>query len=242
MAAVPLAFLAVFFVWPLVAILRRSLVVDGRVDVPWEVLTSDLTRDVLWFTFWQASASTALTLAAALPLAWALSRFRFRGRSLVEAFVLVPFVLPTVVVATAFIALLPDGVERSVWAILLAHVFFNVAVVVRVVGAFWAALDRRLWDAAATLGASGTQRRERVGHRQVALAEPEDLRRPAAARPGAPPLADRRDGAAALEHPAQVRRRDVVPEGGDVHVAQLPERERPRGEREADVRVGELAA
>ena len=75
---------------------------------------------------------------------------------------LVPFVLPTVVVATAFIALLPDGVERSVWAILLAHVFFNVAVVVRVVGAFWAGLDRRLWDAAATLGASGAQRRLRA--------------------------------------------------------------------------------
>ena len=52
---------------------------------------------------------------------------------------LVPFVLPTVVVATAFVALLPDGLERSVWAILLAHVFFNVAVVVRVVGAYWAA-------------------------------------------------------------------------------------------------------
>ena len=62
-----------------------------------------------------------------------------------------PFVLPTVVVATAFVALLPDGVERSVWAILLAHVFFNVAVVVRVVGSFWAALDptprRRRGDA-----------------------------------------------------------------------------------------------
>ena len=45
------------------------------------------------------------------------------------------------------------------WAILIAHVFFNVAVVVRVVGAFWSALDERLWDAAATLGAgpsSGT--------------------------------------------------------------------------------------
>ena len=43
-------------------------------------------------------------------------------------------------------------------AILLAHVFFNVAVVVRVVGAFWAGLDQRLWDAAATLGASPADR------------------------------------------------------------------------------------
>ncbi len=161
-AAVPIAFLAVFFAWPLVAILRRSLVVDGRLDVPWGVLTSEVTRSVAWFTLWQAIVSTALTLAAGLPLAWSLSRFRFRGRSVVEAFVLVPFVLPTVVVATAFVALLPDGIERSVWAILLAHVFFNIAVVVRVVGAFWAGLDRRLWDAAATLGASPAQRSLRL--------------------------------------------------------------------------------
>ena len=118
------------------------------------MLTRSSTREVAWFTLWQATVSTVLTLIAGLPLAWALARFRFRGRSVVEALVLVPFVLPTVVVATAFLALLPDGVERTVWAILLAHVFFNVAVVVRVVGAFWAGLDERLWDAAATLGAS----------------------------------------------------------------------------------------
>jgi thiamine transport system permease protein len=160
--ALPVAFLAVFFAWPLLAILRRSLVVDGALDLPFDVLTSASTRDIAWFTLWQATLSTVLTLAAGLPLAWALSRFSFRGRALVEALVLVPFVLPTVVVATAFIALLPDGVERSVWAILLAHVFFNVAVVVRVVGAFWAGLDERLWDAAATLGASPVARHRRL--------------------------------------------------------------------------------
>ena len=70
-----------------------------------------------------------LTLAAGLPLAWAIGRFRFRGRSLARALVLVPFVLPTVVVATAFLTLLPAGYERGLWAILAAHVFFNLAVV-----------------------------------------------------------------------------------------------------------------
>ena len=160
--ALPVVFLAVFFAWPLVAILQRSLVTDGALDIPFDVLASSSTREIAWFTLWQATASTALTLVAGLPLAWALSRFSFPGRSLVEALVLVPFVLPTVVVATAFIAFLPDGVERSVWAILLAHVFFNVAVVVRVVGAFWAGLDDRLWDAAATLGASPVERHVRV--------------------------------------------------------------------------------
>ncbi|HET8741138.1 MAG TPA: ABC transporter permease subunit [Gaiella sp.] len=161
-AALPLAFLAVFFAWPLVAIFRRSLVVDGALDVPVDVLTASSTWDVAWFTLWQATVSTILTLVAGLPFAWALARFSFPGRSMVEALVLVPFVLPTIVVATAFIALLPDGVERSVWAILLAHVFFNVAVVVRVVGAFWAGLDERLWDAAATLGAGPLERWRRL--------------------------------------------------------------------------------
>lgn len=161
-AAVPLAFLAVFFAWPLLAILERSLVVGGRLDVPFDVLTSETTREVAWFTVWQATASTLLTLVAALPLTWALARFRFRGRSVVEALVLVPFVLPTIVVATAFLALLPDGTEHSVWAILLAHVFFNVAVVVRIVGAFWAGLDGRLWDAASTLGATRLDRARRL--------------------------------------------------------------------------------
>jgi thiamine transport system permease protein len=162
LVAIPLAFLAVFFVWPLAAILERSLVTDGALDVPFGVLTSDTTREVAWFTLWQATVSTALTLAAGLPLAWALSRFRFPGRSVAEALVLVPFVLPTVVVATAFVALLPSGAEHSIWAIFLAHVFFNMAVVVRVVGAFWASLDDRLWDAAATLGASRARRAREV--------------------------------------------------------------------------------
>jgi thiamine transport system permease protein len=39
-------------------------------------------------------------------------------------------------------------------AILAAHVFFNVAVVVRILSTWWGRLDPRLWEAAATLGAS----------------------------------------------------------------------------------------
>jgi thiamine transport system permease protein len=164
-AAVPLGFLAVFFLWPLAAILERSLVVDGRLDLPLDVLGERRTVEVLWFTAWQAVVSTALTVAAALPLTWALARFSFRGRRLVEALVLVPFVLPTIVVATAMLAVLPAQLEQTVWAILIAHVFFNVAVVVLVVGTFWRALDDRLWDAAAALGAG-------LGRRLVAVTLP----------------------------------------------------------------------
>ncbi len=147
---VPAAFLALFFAYPLATILERGL---GEGGLPTDVLGSEATLRVLWFTVWQALASTVLTLVLGLPLAWVIARFDFPGRTLTRALVLVPFVLPTVVVATAFLAVLPDGLQRGVAPILAAHVFFNVAVVVRVVGVWWGRLDPRLWDAAAMLGA-----------------------------------------------------------------------------------------
>ncbi len=153
---VPLAFLAVFFCYPLAEIVQRGL--SGAGDSPLDVLTDPLTRDVVWFTVWQALASTVLTIAIALPASYVLGRYRFRGRDLVGALVVVPFVLPTVVVALAFIAVLPEPLEHGWAPILVAHAFFNVAVVVRIVGTFWASLDRRVTEAAATLGASPAAR------------------------------------------------------------------------------------
>ena len=117
---------------------------------------------MIWFTVWQAAASTGLTLALALPGAYVFARFKFRGKDLLRAGVTVPFVLPTIVVGSAFLAIIgPRGVlgshyslEDTVWAILLAHLFFNYAVVVRTVGGLWSHLDPALDDAARTLGAS----------------------------------------------------------------------------------------
>jgi thiamine transport system permease protein len=154
---VPLAFLAVFFVFPLTAIVGRGLGSGGG-ESAIDVLTDPLTREVLWFTIWLAAASTALTVVIASPAAYVLGRYDFRGRSVVRALVIVPFVLPTVVVALAFLAILPEGLERGPVAILIAHAFFNVAVVVRIVGTFWAGLDRRTSEAASTLGATPWQR------------------------------------------------------------------------------------
>jgi thiamine transport system permease protein len=148
---VPLAFLAAFFLYPLAAIVERGL--SGAGDPPLDVLTDPLAREVVWFTLWQALASTVLTIAIALPASYVLGRYRFRGRDLVGALVVVPFVLPTVVVALAFLAILPEPLEHGWAPVLVAHAFFNVAVVVRIVGTFWSSLDRRVTEAAATLGA-----------------------------------------------------------------------------------------
>jgi len=146
-AAVPTVFIGYFYVYPLVSILVLGL---SELNFGASGVQARLFR-VGWFTVWQASASTVLTLLAAAPLTWAVSSYEFRGRRLATALVTVPFVLPTVVVGTAFLAL---GVGGSIWAILAAHVFFNVAVVVRTVSTLWSRIDPSLQEAARVLGAS----------------------------------------------------------------------------------------
>ncbi|MEY9994647.1 thiamine transport system permease protein [Streptomyces sp. V4I8] len=166
LVAVPVAFFALFFAYPVAAIVARGLQVDGvwQFGRLADVLGQSDIRHVLWFTTWQALASTALTLLIALPGAYVFARFDFPGKQILRAVVTVPFVLPTVVVGTAFLALLGRGglldelwgvrLDTTVWAILLAHVFFNYAVVVRTVGGLWAQLDPRQEEAARMLGAS----------------------------------------------------------------------------------------
>jgi len=162
LAAVPVAFFAVFFVYPVASIVGRGLHDDGgwHLDALGRVLGDDSLRGVLWFTLWQAVVSTGLTLAVALPAAYCFARLEFTGKRVLWAVLIVPFVLPTVVVASAVLGVVgprsPIGVDLNgtVWAILLAHVLFNYAVVVRTVGAFWANLDPTLEDAARVAGAT----------------------------------------------------------------------------------------
>ncbi len=153
LVGVPLAFLGVFFLWPVVAILGRGFTVRGSLDVsPIGAVLGDASlRHVVWFTVEQAAISTLATLTIALPATAVLSRYRFRGRALLVAVLTMPFVLPTVVVATAFRSL---GVQGSLGAIVIAHAFFNVAIVVRIVGSSWRGLSRTEEDAARVLGAS----------------------------------------------------------------------------------------
>jgi thiamine transport system permease protein len=178
--ALPLLFLACFFFYPLSRILQVSLADAGRGDLR-ELLTDGYLWRILWFTTWQAALSTLLTLLVGLPLASLFARYEFRGKTLLRALVTVPFVLPTTVVAVAFAALLgPNGVlnawmqswfgldsppiriQQSLWAILIAHLFYNVSIIIRAVGGFWANLNPRLDEAAAVLGANGWMRLRHV--------------------------------------------------------------------------------
>lgn len=158
---VPLVYLTYLFVYPMGSILWLSLTATGRLDLSpfWQIVARPSLRGIVWFSLWQAVVSTGLTLVLGLPAAYVFARFDFPGKSLARPMVTIPFVLPAVVVGSAFLALLgptgPLGVDlrRTVWAILLAHAFYNYAVVVRTVGGLWAHLDPRLEEAARMLGA-----------------------------------------------------------------------------------------
>ncbi len=127
----------------------------------------------LGFTVGQAVLSTILTLVAGLPAAFVFSRFNFPAKGFMRTLTMLPFILPTVVTAAGFNALLgPRGwinlalmdlLETSIppvtflntfTAILVAHIFYNIAIVIRVVGSAWAQLDPRLEESAQVLGAS----------------------------------------------------------------------------------------
>ncbi len=165
----PLLFLLIFFFYPLGNILQLSLTAEALQ----ELVIRPSFRHVLWFTVWQAALSTGLTLLLGLPAAYLFARYDFRGKSVLRALTTIPFVMPTVVVAAAFRALLgasgplnqllmagfslespPLQLDQTLAIILLAHVFYNVTVVVRLVGGFWGNLNPRLVEAAQTLGAS----------------------------------------------------------------------------------------
>ena len=175
LAAPPLAFVGLFFLWPVANILALGIAPGGSL-APGGVIAAwrePYVLDVVLFTVGLATVSTALTLLLGLPVAWVFARFDFPGRRVARALTVVPFVLPTVVVGSAFLALLgprsplnaaaeailgPDvpqvRLDGSAAAIVIAHVFYNVAVVVRLVGGLWEHLDVRSEEAARVLGAS----------------------------------------------------------------------------------------
>lgn len=171
---IPLAFLGIFYFFPLGSILKLSFArgEGGLAETFLATLFSPRIAKILGFTLGQAALSTLLTLLVGLPGAYLLGRYDFPGKSLLRALTAIPFVLPTLVVAAAFSTFLgprgwvnlllinlfglshpPIQFINTLGAILTAHVFYNTTIVLRMVGDFWSHLDPRLEHAARLLGA-----------------------------------------------------------------------------------------
>jgi thiamine transport system permease protein len=169
--AAPLLFLSIFFFYPLASIFR--LAVDAAVLKGLSVNLFQKAWHPLVFTVWQAFLSMLLTMLVGLPAAYVFGRYLFAGKRLLRVLTTLPFILPTVVVAAGFNALLgprgwvnivlmrgfgladpPIQIMNTLGAILLAHVFYNTTVFIRILGSAWAQLDVRQEQAARVLGAN----------------------------------------------------------------------------------------
>ncbi len=176
--AAPVCFLLLFYFYPLGSILSISLgrAQQGIASAFVQAIQSPIPWSTLGFTLWQAVLSTVLTLALGLPGAYLFSHYKFRGKALLQALTGIPFLMPTLVVAAAFNALLGPGgwvniglmrllhlgspplqFTNTLIAILVAHVFYNTTIVLRTVGDFWTHLDPRMSQAARMLGANRWQ-------------------------------------------------------------------------------------
>ena len=118
LAAAPVLVLGVLFVLPVAGMVAEGFVVDGRFapGAVLDVLARPRVHRVAWFTVWTSGLATLLAVAVGLPAAYALHRLALPGRTAVRAALLVPFVLPTVVVAivTIVVSLIPIVATRRV--------------------------------------------------------------------------------------------------------------------------------
>jgi sulfate transport system permease protein len=127
------------------------------------LLAEPRTQAALKLSFGGALAASLVNAAFGLLVAWVLVRYRFPGRRLLDALVDLPFALPTAVAGIALTATwgpngilgkhLPFAAAYSRAGVVIALTFIGLPFVVRTVQPVLAAMDRRVEEAAATLGA-----------------------------------------------------------------------------------------
>jgi thiamine transport system permease protein len=176
-AAAALAFLAFFFL-P-IGFFYAAAGAGGRepgafVQSLAEILRSPETWSVLSFTTLQAAVSAGVSVLIALPGAYLVARYRFAFKRFFLSLSLVPFVLPSIIVVICIISFYgTSGLVNRLFGtnynlvynfsgIVLAHVFYNFSLAVRVIGDGWRRIDRRYLEAARSLGDGPVRRFFRV--------------------------------------------------------------------------------
>ena len=163
---IPILFLGIFYFYPLIGIFIKSFLSKGIFDFSGfsKVYHSNRIIKIIWFTFYQAGISSILTMIVALPCAFVISNFEFKGKKLIMIVATIPFVLPTIIVAAAFQALLGNNglisfinIENSLYLIFFAHVFYNFSVVLRITSSFWSYIQKEITEAGYMLCATPFQ-------------------------------------------------------------------------------------
>lgn len=108
----------------------------------------------LWASTWLACMTTIIAMVTGFAAAFAIDRYRFRGREAFQSLVLSPLVIPAVALGLALLQTFAVlGLNQSVMGLLIAHVLIALPYVVRILTAGLAVFDRTLELAAMNLRA-----------------------------------------------------------------------------------------
>jgi sulfate/thiosulfate transport system permease protein len=155
---ISIAWLSVMVLLPLAALVASST--DDGLSGFWDAVSNREAVAALKFTVLVAIGVAAVNAVTGTLIAWVLVRDDFRGKSLVNSMIDLPFALPTIVAGLTLLALYgPNGpapvdVAFTRWAVLFALLFVTLPFVVRSVQPVLMELDREAEEAAASLGAS----------------------------------------------------------------------------------------
>jgi sulfate transport system permease protein len=142
---------------PLAALVSTST--DKGLDGFWTAVTGREAVAALEFTLLMSVVVAAVNAVTGTLIAWVLVRDDFRGKSLVNAMIDLPFALPTIVAGLTLLALYgpkgpaPIDIAFTKWAVLFALLFVTLPFVVRSVQPVLMELDPEAEEASASLGA-----------------------------------------------------------------------------------------
>jgi sulfate transport system permease protein len=150
--------LSIIVLLPLAAVVVRST--DGGFSTFWDAVSSRQAVSALRFTLLVSLLTAAVNAAFGTLIAWVLVRDRFRGKTIVNALIDLPFALPTIVAGLTLLTLYgprsPFGIDVAYtqFAVLLALLFVTLPFVIRAVQPVLIELDKEMEQAALSLGAN----------------------------------------------------------------------------------------
>jgi putative spermidine/putrescine transport system permease protein len=156
--------LIVVILAPLTVILMTSFTTLPYVSFPpvgftlgWyaEALMKSEFLESFYLSAGVAAVTAALATVLGVPIAVAITRYRFPGRELVNTFFTSPLILPTVVIGIALLHFYNRlGVGSTITGLVLGHVIVTTPYAIRLVTASLTGLDPNIERAAQSLGAS----------------------------------------------------------------------------------------
>ena len=158
-------FVVIFVAFVLLLIIADILYIDSK--AVWTVLTSRFIRHALWMSIWTSITTVFLSLIFAIPMGFILSRFRFRGRLLVDTVVDLPIIFPPLVAGLTLLVFFSQtvfgrwiqedmGIEFVFQpkGIVLCQFLVSASFAIRSAKIAFDDVDRRFENVALTLGCS----------------------------------------------------------------------------------------